>query len=423
MTSSSLLRQHISNNADELVIFGADNFAQFPRRDYSIQSKCERALAGASENDVVVLRGRLDNQYYTWLRSHDLGPGHVVEYKESSRDLSLSERIVKHPEPILEIIEETGRKPVYVPWYSGKMEAEAAARIGAELFGATGAGTLRYNDKSEFKTICQELDIPVVTGHSFTMNPEDSTNASDMVRVIHLYLRSHKQVIIRGTVGESGMSLYKTDGNDLPELYEKIASTGEKMVIIEPFLGVISSPGDQWVIDRSGDIGHLGITDQICERGMVHVGTQYGLPQSARLKKYISQTSQKIVQHMAEYGYRGLVGIDYIVTADGIFPVENNARFNGSTYVRLIVDNLEKKGEMVDYWKFIKIKTNPCSFVELIDSLQDIIYDGTKKNSVFPYNCNALENTGDFAVILLAEDFNHLVYLEKLLGERGVKRN
>ena len=265
MTSSSLLRQYISNNADELVIFGADNFAQFPHRDQSIQSQCERALAGASVNDVVVLRGRLDSQYYTWLRSHDLGPGYVVEYKESSRDLSLAERIVKHPEPILEIIEKIGRKPVYVPWYSGKMEAEAASRIGAELFGATEAATLKYNDKSEFKTICQELDIPVVTGQSFSVNPEDSANASDMADVIDLYLRSYKQVIIRGTVGESGMSLYKTDGNDFPDLYEEVATTGEKEVIIEPFLSVIARPGDQWVIERNGDIDHLGITDQICE--------------------------------------------------------------------------------------------------------------------------------------------------------------
>jgi len=255
------------------------------------------------------------------------------------------------------------------------------------------------------------------------VNPEDSANASDMARVINLHLSSHKQVIIRGTVGESGMSLYKTDGNDLPELYEKIASSGEKMVIIEPFLRVISSPGDQWFIDRNGDAGHLGITDQICEKGMVHIGTQYGLPESSRLRKYISQTSHKIVQHMSEYGYKGVLGIDYIVTADGIFPVENNARFNGSTYVRLIVANLEKKGEMVNYWKFIKIKTHPCSFVELVDRLQDIVYDGTKQNSVFPYNCNALGETGDFAVILLAEDFNHLVHLEKLLNERGVKRS
>lgn len=423
MTSSLPLRTYISDNADELVIFGADNFAQFPRRDGSIQSKCERALAGASKNDVVVLRGRLDRQYYKWLRSHNLGPDHVVEYKEASRDLSLSERIVKHPEPILEIIQETGRKPVYVPWYSGKMEAEAANRIGAELFGATGTATLKYNDKSEFKTICQQLDIPVVTGDSFIVNPEDRANATNMARVINSHLASQEEVIVRGTLGESGMSLYKTAGNDLPELYEKIAASGEKTVIIEPFLRVIASPGDQWVIARNGDIGHLGVTDQICERGMVHIGTQYGPPVSERLRKYITHTSEKIVKHMSEYGYRGVLGIDYIVTDDGIFPVENNARFNGSTYPRLIVGNMEKTGNSIDYWKFIKIKTRPCSFVELADRFQDILYDGKKQNSVFPYNCNALETTGDFAVILLAEDLNHLVYLEKLLNERGVKRN
>ncbi|MFT5698272.1 MAG: hypothetical protein ACI8ZB_001126 [Desulforhopalus sp.] len=41
---------------------------------------------------------------------------------------------------------------------------EAANRIGVELFGATGDATLKYNGKLEFNTICQQLDIPVVTG-------------------------------------------------------------------------------------------------------------------------------------------------------------------------------------------------------------------------------------------------------------------
>lgn len=423
MISHLPLRRHISNNPDELVIFGADNFAQFPRRDRSIRSSCDRALAGASKDDVVVLRGRLDREYYKWLRSHNLGPVHVVEYKESSRELSLSERIVKQPEPILEVIEETGREPVYVPWYSGRMENEAARRIGANLFGATGAATLKYNDKLEFKNVCQQLDIAVVKGDSFSVIPEDRNNVNDMTRIINKHLSTHETVIIRGTLGESGMSLYKTVGNDLPELYDTIAASGEKMIIIEPFLPVISSPGDQWTIGRDGDIGHLGLTDQICERGMVHIGTQYGPPVAERLRKYITKTSRKIVQHMSKYGYRGVVGIDYIVTDDGIFPVENNARFNGSTYVRLILDNMEQNGERVSYWKFIKIKTQPCCFVELVEYFQDIFYDGTKQNSVFPYNCSALKTTGDFAVILLAEDLSRLIHFEKRLNERGASTN
>lgn len=422
MTTYRPLKECISSNKNELVIFGADSFAQFPTRDSSIHSNCDRALPASSSNDLVVLRGRLDHAYCKWLRAHGLGPGHVVEYKEASRELSLSECIIQNPAPILKIIEETGRRPVYVPWYSGRKEAEAAEILGADLFGATEDATIKYNDKAEFKDICQQIDIPVVTGNSFRMQPEDDANASEMARVINSYLATHETVIIRGTLGESGMSLYKTTGNDLPELYEKITATCEKMVIIEPFLRVISSPGDQWAIDRAGNVDHIGVTDQVCEKGMVHIGTQHGPSISKRLHDLISQTSLKIVQHMSQHGYRGVIGIDYIVTEENVYPVENNARFNGSTYPWLITDKIRKVIPSIDYWKFIKIKTQPCTFPELADRIRDIIYDGEKVNSVLPYNCRSLNVSGAFSVLLLAEDLNHLKYLEELLNERGVRR-
>jgi hypothetical protein len=422
MTTDRPLKECISSNKNELVIFGADSFAQFPTRNASIHSHCDRALPASSSHELVVLRGRQDPSYCKWLRTHGLGPGHVVEYKESSRELSLSECIVQDPAPILRIIEKTGRRPVYVPWFSGRKEAEAAEILGADLFGATEEATRKYNDKAEFKDICQQIGIPVVAGTSFAMTPEDDANASEMARVINSFLKTHETVIIRGTLGESGISLYKTNGDDLPELYEKIASTGEKMVIIEPFLRVISSPGDQWAIDRAGNIDHIGVTDQICEKGMVHIGTQHGPPLSRRIHELIHQTSLKIVQHMLQYGYCGVLGIDYIVTDENVYPVENNARFNASSYSRLIVDKIKKVIPSIDYWKFIKIRTEPCTFSELTDRIHDILYDGEKVNSVLPYNCRALRVSGAFSVLLLAEDLKHLTYLEGLLNERGVRR-
>ncbi len=415
MTTCQPLRKCISSSADELIIYGADNFAQFPRRDASIQSKCDRALPAACQDDLVVLRGKLDREYHSWLRSHGLGSDYVVEYKALSRELSLSELIINDPEPILKIIRETDRKPVYVPWFSRRMEAEAAKTLGADLFGAPEAATLKYNDKSDFKTVCRQLDVPVVVGDSFTIHPENSANAGEMARVVNRHLSTHETVIIRGTLGEFGLSLYKTTGDDIPDLYRKIAASGEKMVIIEPFLSVISTPNDQWAIDRNGDIRHLGLADQICEGGMVHISTQEGQPPSQRIHNYITQASLKIAKHMVEFGYRGVLGIDYIVTDEGIFPVENNARFNGSSYARLIIDNIENLTTPIEYWKFIKIKTLPCSFFELTQRIENVLYDGKKINSVFPFNCNALPLTGDFTVILLAEDLNHLIYLEQLL--------
>lgn len=423
MTTDRLLRECISSNKNELVIFGADSFAQFPTRDSSIHSNCDRALPGACRCDLVVLRGQPQHDYYTWLRAHGLGPDHIVAYEESSRDRSLSECIIENPQPVLNMIEVIGRKPVYVPWYSGRKEAEAAKILGAELFGAQRDVTVKYNDKAEFKSICQQLGIAVITGNSFTMQPEDDNNAQEMARIIKGYLTTHETVILRGTLGESGMSLYRTTGDDLPELYEKIVATGEKMVIIEPFLSVISSPGDQWTIDRAGRIDHIGLTDQVCEKGMVHVATQHGPPVSPRLYDIITQTSRKIVKHMAESGYCGVFGIDYIVTNEDVFPVENNARFNGSTYPRLITDKMKKVIPSIDYWKFIKIKTTPCTFAELTALIHDLLYDGVKVNSVFPYNCRTLQTRGVFSVLLLAEDLNHLRYIEEALKERGIKRD
>ncbi|NOR46458.1 MAG: hypothetical protein GQ533_00185, partial [Methanosarcinaceae archaeon] len=241
------LRKSISNNDNELIIYGADNFSQFLRRDASVNSKCEGALPVARGDELVVLRGKLDQEYHKWLRSHGLGSDHVVEYNAQSRDMTLSELIINDPEPVKKIIRQIGKKPVYVPWFSGRMEAEAAKVLGADLFGATETATIKYNDKSAFKTTCRQLGVAVVEGALFEIHPENDQNCIEMKNIISGYLATCKTVIIRGTLGEAGMSLYKTKGDDISEIYQEIAISGEKSIIIEPFLDILSSPNDQWV--------------------------------------------------------------------------------------------------------------------------------------------------------------------------------
>lgn len=55
-----------------------------------------------------------------------------------------------------------------------------------------------------------------------------------------------------------------------------IVLRGEKVVLIEPFLNVTSTPNDQWVVDRDGKITHIGMLEQVCEEGMVHIGSLKG---------------------------------------------------------------------------------------------------------------------------------------------------
>ncbi len=412
-----LFRDCISDNDNELVIYSADNFAQFPQRNSLVVSKSDRPLAAATSNDLVVLRGALDYEYHKWLRSLGLGSDLIVAYGEGATGMSLSELILINPDPIIEMIQKAGKKPLYVPWFSGIVENEAAKILGAELFGAPESETLKYNNKASFKNICQQIDIPIVEGVSFEMHPKDSDNFYSMKSIINDILQSNDTVIIRGALGESGLSLFKTKGNDIAEIYRKIAVSGEETVIIEPFLNVSSSPNDQWIISRDGSICHLGIRDQICKEGLIHTGTVNKASISIENTKCIKDTSLKIVTEMVKTGYVGVIGIDYIVSNIGIFPVENNARFNGSTYVSLIIENIEKLSVPVPVWKFMKLKIDPCSFNVLKEKFKSDLYDGVKINSIFPYNCEALSDTGCFSIILLAENTEKISNLENRLKE------
>jgi len=416
-------RSSIQQSDNELLIFGTDNFSQFPKRDGSILSRCNRALAVACEDDLVILRTGLDREYQNWLRANGLGTDHIVEYGIPSHGITLSEMIVKNPDPILEIIEKTRKAPVYVPWFSGQTEKAAANILGADLFGSPESLTLIYNDKASFKHICWQLGLSTIEGGLFEVRPEKSENYFQFEEMVHRHLSKTHRVIVRGALGEAGMSLYKTLGNDIPELYRQIAETGERILIIEPFLDVISSPNDQWIIDRTGNINHMGIREQVCERGMVYIGTVKGNPYSRTVCDSISKASIKIVNHMARSGYTGVVGIDYIVTENGIYPVENNARFNGSTYVGMIIENIENKIlSSIPYWKFLKLKSRPSSFFEFAQKLGPLLYDNGRCDCVFPYDCKTLPISGDLAVIILATDIEQMRYLEKELKEMGIKR-
>jgi len=70
----------------------------------------------------------------------------------------------------------------------------------------------------------------------------------------------------------------------------------------------------------------------------------------------------------------------------------------------------------------MKIKTTPCSFIELKERLKTVLYNGVKTNSIFPYNCEALPDTGNFSVILLAKNMDNISKLEQTVKEIEVKR-
>ncbi|MEZ4753199.1 MAG: hypothetical protein R3A13_02690 [Bdellovibrionota bacterium] len=420
-------RQSISRNKDEQVIFCTDILSEPQREVFAkinpfVNLKSSRALPIALDEDIVVISGTLEPEYYAWLRSLGLGPKTVVAYNHQGTDKSLSELIIEDSSNIEKEITKSGRQPVLVPFYSGQTEAACAKLLSAELFGAPTGVCDKYFNKDTFKKICQSLEIPTVEGESHTLNQNKKLDIREIEKLVSSLLSNYSSVLIRGEMGSSGSSLYKTNcPSEIADLYLKMKANNDTTVLVEPLLNVIASPNDQWVINRDREISHIGLTGQLF-KDLKHAGNIKGLYFSERIYDYITSASKVIVEEMARDSYTGVLGIDYIVTEKGIYPIENNARLNGSTFTYGLVDRVEETIGKVSCWKFFKAKSDPQSFNSLAAKLGPLLYDGTAVNRIFPYDCDTLTLNGSFAAVILAEDFYHLEHLEQALQTLGVHR-
>lgn len=423
------LRSHISSSEDEVVIHAVDILAspQYRKLYQDINplsyTKCSRALPSALEEDIVVLIGDVDTEYHSWLRSFGLGTDRIVSYGRNNSDESLSEIILKDPKPLEDAIAASGRKPLIVPFYCGDLEHDVAVHLKAELFGSPASVTELFFNKEIFKAECIRLGINMVDGISHEMTEPTRKKALDQFeRTVRTLLGTYPKLIVRAVEGAGGKSVFKIEDSTFEETKKTLLSTGDTQFLIEPFLSVIASPNDQWVITRSGEVHHLGLSAQLFDH-LKHVGNIKGQYFSQRIVEKIASDSYKIALSMKEQGYVGVFGVDYIVTDDEIYPIENNARVNGSSFAIMIVERLEPLIGKAPCWKFFKASVPPCSYNELTERLSPILFDGARKNSVFPFDLDTLSSNGQFAPLLLGEDMYHIEFLESALKDLGVEIN
>lgn len=416
----------IRANAKRPLIFAADVLSQ-PHRELYLKSdpyahtKCNRALGMSEDIDAVLLVAPVNQDYIAWLKSNKLAPKVIFSFNLEQTDKSLGELILENPDTVRAALGDIlSQKPIYVPHYSSKTDLRVAELLGAELFGSDEDVAMKYFDKKSFKEELQSLGITTVGGITHGLQGS-LPNPGELAEIMERLLHSYPSLMVRGARGSSGSSAYHVDGEKVHEVIETLQANRDEEILIEPFLSVIASPNDQWIIDLNGDIHHVGLSAQLFEE-LKHVGNIQGQLFSKRVSDEIYETSRKIVTRMKEEGYQGLLGIDYIVTDQGIFAIENNARMNGSSYAFGVVDRLSRTFDTELCWKFYKAHSPVNSFDELTQLLNPILYDGKSTNCVFPFDCDRLSATGIFAPILIAEDTYHLHYLEQTLDALNIQK-
>lgn len=422
-------RATISTDPEEIAIFACEWRSQPHLKKISaaghneaMVTKQNRALALAGPEDIVISSRLPDKDYFSWLRDLDFAPKRVLLLTDEVGGI-LPEVIEKNINVVKRAREEAGAKAVFVPHYCSDHEIKIAAALNAEIFGCPEDITLRYFNKHKFKNSCREWGVAVVDGarkdHIEEGAGEDrEVSASEVEQIVRSLLHNYPKVIVRGTEGSCGSSVFTVTTDDIEKIVEKVV--GDDAYLVEPFLKVIASPNDQWAVRRDGSLAHIGLSNQIFDN-FCHVGNLAGQYLSSRIFSQIRSSSMKIADGMRSKGYRGVLGIDYIITDEGIFPIENNARMNGSTYCLGIVEKIEKCGGRVGAWKFYRASSGCRSFAELKVKLEEVLCQPGKANGVFPIDCDTLSKNGVFTIILYGEDLYHLEHLEAFLEDLEIK--
>lgn len=355
-----------------------------------------RSLLLTDSEDSIVLDGKPDDSFLDYLSSLGLGTRSffVAEGEGDclSRDL-LANRDLQRG---LKGLAKTGSFRL-VPYMASELDWEVSRRVGLPLYGGPHSVVCQLNSKIFCKRLFEDLGLPFYPFQVF--------NSKLQREHLSQFLGRYKKSVIRGDKGIGG-SLYwearsRKDWEPIGRSMKKFEK--EILFLVEPWMPLAASPNIQFEISEES-IAEVFLSDQIFSKNGVHVGNVFPLTGTKTDK--IGNYAVRIAEAAGGMGYRGILGIDFIVTRDGeIFPSEINARQNSSTYTAFLARKLFPPDRLRR--KFIQNFTVPCDprlrFQDVADRLgEKELFQPEKGTGVFPYNIGRIP-FGEVDVILFAD--------------------
>ena len=250
----------ISGNPDETLIYAADTLAQ----DYLLHANdphlhtthCGRILPCVNEDDIVVLSGKLDQEYYRWLRTIDLGPKHVISYNCQDDNRATAQLILDSPKHFLSKIPNKHKPLLYIPYYSDQLSQQSAQALGADYFGASPDIVEKYHQKISFKSICHQLGLPTIPGEVLTLSNHKKKDFETLKKILHAIPQSDT-FIIRGDLSSYGSSVYTTTLATCERVFQQLLDDHNTTFLVEPLMDVTLFIADCWVINRDAQIKYL----------------------------------------------------------------------------------------------------------------------------------------------------------------------
>ena len=304
--------------------------------------------------DVLILREQPDLAYLSELRRLGFEIPQILTVAAPDFYTPISELVLKD-ETVLEALRERTKtqEPVYfMPYAVTKLEEEIALACGMTLIGSSPELAARVNDKIFNKRMAEELGFPVCKGVV--------CKSIDELRAHYPALSAGvNKIILKEPYAASGKGLYmiETDAqfNALAARLSRFANRRpEHEWILEQWLEKSADVNVQICIGEDGAVDVFSIKQQILN-GTVYVGSQMPARLEAETIAAFAAYGHAIGNYLHKLGFRGIAGIDSIITKDGVvIPIiEINGRLTLSTYISFLPHVLGDKKVLSRYFRVL----------------------------------------------------------------------
>lgn len=290
-----------------------------------------RAVLLSGVGDTVVVDSEVDQGWLAYLGSIGFQSGRVVVAQGEGE--TVGARLLSDERLMEELSGQAiGNEWVVEPYMGGEEMELLARRVGGEMW-APGVELLdRLNLKSNLCPILGHTGLATI--------PTTVAGREEVFSTARHMLNEHGSVMVRSDLSIGGHGVWRVESDvDLDGLGEGIERASEgRLFVLQPLLEVTHSPNVQFAIrDEGAEL--LGISAQQMTESFAFGGNAY--PSEVADNTKIFDQSTRIAEWMRGQGYRGIVGIDFIVTVDGgVFIVEINPRVNTSTFPLLMSKRL-----------------------------------------------------------------------------------
>jgi len=389
----------------------------------------ERALLLARPHDVVCVTEPVDGDFLGFLRAMGMGlpPENIVvapAHEGMVVGKTLAARLLHDPHAVKRIAGLIGerQKAVLNPFMALPDQFQLARAIGTaigrnvEVLGGNPEIARRAYHKHLGKAKAMELGIPVAPGEVVELPVRDDGRPrawSPLRAAVDRRIGATGKVIVRGSRGVSGSStaIVKDSPGSFQEASEKLAQgEANSIYLVDVMFEALASPNVQtFIAPGGGAIPCVSVGDQLLNENLAHRGNVY--PSRAKTLPEMTGFAAEMSRWLRDEGFTGLAGFDFVeyrhprTGARECFLAELNARTNGVTYAKVLMERLDRRcrsrtGARVRAFLSRDAKTTARSFAELRDRYGRLFFDPDTGRGLFPYRTGCLER-GEFSAAFL----------------------